>query len=169
LPHARLHQQSPHKAPTPQTGHSLTCSVQSSTNPIGAKVQRAEVDTTQPLTPKEIKRIQDIISTLLYYGRAVDAPLLAALSTIAARQANGTWAVADACHQHFSITLALTQMQAFDTERATWYFQYTQTPPTFPNLVVKAERQDISTYQITIMKTSTMMPYSHCQPSSNTP
>jgi hypothetical protein len=106
-----------------------------------------EVDTTQPLTPKEIKRIQDIIGTLL----AVDPPLLAALSAIVAQQANGTWAVADACHQHFSITLPLTQMRAFDTQRAIWYFQYTQTSPTFPNLVVKAERQDISTYQMAIM------------------
>jgi hypothetical protein len=34
----------------------------------GAKVQRVEVDTKQPLTPKEIKRIQDIVGTLLYYA-----------------------------------------------------------------------------------------------------
>jgi hypothetical protein len=35
--------------------------------------------------------------------------------------------------------LLLTQTQAFDTKLATWYFWYTQTPPTFPNLVVQAE------------------------------
>ena len=34
----------------------------------GAKVQRVEVDTTQPLTPKEIKCIQDIIDTISYYA-----------------------------------------------------------------------------------------------------
>jgi hypothetical protein len=58
-----------------------------------------EVDTTQPLTPNKIKCIQDIISFLVYYAPAVDPTLLAALSTIAAQQANGTRAVADACHQ----------------------------------------------------------------------
>ncbi len=58
-----------------------------------------EVDTTQILTPKEIKRVQDIVGTLLYYARAVDPTLLTALSTIAAKKANGTWAVANACHQ----------------------------------------------------------------------
>ncbi len=67
----------------------------------GARVQRMEVDTTLPLTPKEIKRVQDIIGTLLYYARAVDPTFPAALSAIAASQSNGTWAVADACHQLF--------------------------------------------------------------------
>jgi hypothetical protein len=56
----------------------------------GAKVQRVETDTSAPLNKDEIKRIQAIISTLLYYARAVDPTLLAALSTIAARQTNGT-------------------------------------------------------------------------------
>jgi hypothetical protein len=65
----------------------------------GARVQRVEVDTTQPRTPKEIKRIQDIIGTLLYYARAVGPTLLTALSTIAAHQSNGTRAVVDAFHQ----------------------------------------------------------------------
>jgi hypothetical protein len=59
-------------------------------------------------------------------------------------------------------------MQAFDTKLATWYYQYTQTPPTFPNLVLKAEWQDTFTYQIAMTKTSTIAPYSHCPQSSNT-
>jgi hypothetical protein len=65
----------------------------------GTRVQRVEVDTTQPLSPKEIKRVQDIVGTLLYYAQAVDPTLLAALSAIAACQSNGSRAVADACHQ----------------------------------------------------------------------
>jgi hypothetical protein len=84
----------------------------------------------------------------------------AALSTIAAHQANGTRAVAYACHQ--LLDYAATHPNAIDTKLATWYFQFTQMPPTFPNLVVKAKRQDISTYQIAIKKTSTMVLYSHC-------
>ncbi len=65
----------------------------------GAWVQRVEINTTQLLTPKEIKCIQDIVGTHLYYARAVDPTLLAALSAIAACQSNSTWAVADAGHQ----------------------------------------------------------------------
>jgi len=47
----------------------------------------------------QIKRVQKIVGTLLYYGRAVDSTLLTALSAIAARQSNGTQAIAEACHQ----------------------------------------------------------------------
>ena len=65
----------------------------------GARVQRVEVDTTQPLTPKLIKHIQDIIGTLLYYAQVVDPTFLTALSAIAAQQAKGIRAVVDACHQ----------------------------------------------------------------------
>jgi hypothetical protein len=65
----------------------------------GAQVQRVEVNTTLPLTPKEIKHVKDIIGTLLYYAQAVEPTLLAALSTIAACQNNSPRAVADACHQ----------------------------------------------------------------------
>ena len=39
------------------------------------------------------------MGTLLYYGRAVDPTLAATLSSIAARQANGTEDVKAACHQ----------------------------------------------------------------------
>ncbi len=101
-----------------------------------------EVDTTQPLTPKEIKHVQVIVSTLLYYAQAVDSTLLASLSTIPARQVNGTQAVA--VHVINSlITLPLTPIPASATKRATWYCWYTQTPPTFPKLVEKAEQQDM--------------------------
>jgi hypothetical protein len=56
-------------------------------------------DTSAPLNKAEIKRVQDIVGTLLYYARAVDPTLLTALSAIAARQANGTRDVYNACHQ----------------------------------------------------------------------
>ncbi len=46
-----------------------------------------------------IKHVQDIVGTLLYYGRAVDPTLLTALSSIATRQANSTTAVAESCQQ----------------------------------------------------------------------
>jgi hypothetical protein len=50
----------------------------------GAHVQRMDIDTSAPLTPEAIKWVQDIVSTLLYYGRAVNSTLLTALSSIAA-------------------------------------------------------------------------------------
>jgi hypothetical protein len=65
----------------------------------GTKVQREEEDISPPLTEKEIKRVQDIVGTILYYGRAVNPTLLAALSTIASRQTHGTKALQMACHQ----------------------------------------------------------------------
>jgi hypothetical protein len=43
--------------------------------------------------------VQDIVSTLLYYGRVVDLTILPAISTIASCQAQGMKAMADACHQ----------------------------------------------------------------------
>ena len=49
--------------------------------------------------PDQIKCVQKIVGTLLYYGRVVDSTLLTALSAIAARQSNGTQAVTEACHQ----------------------------------------------------------------------
>ncbi len=67
----------------------------------GARVQRVEVNTTQPLILNKIKRIQDIDGILLYYAQAVEPTLLTALSAIAAcqSQSNSTWAVADVYHQ----------------------------------------------------------------------
>jgi hypothetical protein len=58
-----------------------------------------EEDNSPPLLAKEIKCVQDIVGTLLYYGRAVNSTLLALLSTIVARQSHGTKALQEACHQ----------------------------------------------------------------------
>ena len=66
----------------------------------GNKVQLTkDPDTSPKLSPKQIKHIQQVVGTLLYYSRAVDPTLAAALSTIASQQANGTQAVLDACKQ----------------------------------------------------------------------
>eukprot|EP00957_Ditylum_brightwellii_P187944 14309649-Ditylum_brightwellii.AAC.1 len=65
----------------------------------GAKTQWVEEDLTEPLKQMEIKKIQDIVGTLLYYARAVDPTLAAALSTIASQQAMTTKQTEEACHQ----------------------------------------------------------------------
>jgi hypothetical protein len=46
-------------------------------------------DTSPPLSPDEIKHIQRVIGSILYYARAVDLTVLMALSTIASEQAHG--------------------------------------------------------------------------------
>ncbi len=65
----------------------------------GSRVQRVDIDTSFPLSPDAIKRVQGIVDTLLYYRRAVDPMLLTSLSSIAACQANGTTTVAKSCQQ----------------------------------------------------------------------
>jgi hypothetical protein len=66
----------------------------------GQNIQLArDPDTSPILSPDRIKYIQQVVGTLLYYSRAVDPTLAAALSTIASQQANGTQAVLDACKQ----------------------------------------------------------------------
>ena len=64
-------------------------------------------DTIYPLELSEVKRIQKIVGTLLYYARAVDATMLVALGTISSKQANATQTTSicvnqllDYCHTH---------------------------------------------------------------------
>ena len=66
----------------------------------GVKVQLTDpVDTTARLPKHEIKRIQQIIGTFLFYGRAVDPTLLTALSELSSAQATATDATKRACNQ----------------------------------------------------------------------
>ena len=79
----------------------------------GAKQQLTiPEDTTTLLIPAEIKRVQQITGTLLYYARAVDPTLLVALGTIAAQQARRTATTTaainqllDYCHTHPTATI----------------------------------------------------------------
>ena len=66
----------------------------------GTKAQTAPVDTSNPLSPEKIKQVQKIVGTLLYYSCAVDPTMVVALSSIAARQADGTEDVLLKCQQH---------------------------------------------------------------------
>ncbi len=66
---------------------------------FGAQVQTVTMDTTAPLSKECIKRMQDIVGTLLYYRCMVDLTILPAISAIAPRQAQGMEDVAKTCHQ----------------------------------------------------------------------
>jgi hypothetical protein len=57
----------------------------------GDKIQYApDSDTSPALDSKETKLVQEILGTLLYYARAVDSTMLAAIGTIATQQASAT-------------------------------------------------------------------------------
>ena len=63
----------------------------------GAATQWAiDADETPLLETSELKTLQQILGTLLYYARAVDNTMLVAISTLASVQAQGTKATMDA-------------------------------------------------------------------------
>ncbi len=70
---------------TPQDAPYTTAPIQ-----YGAKVQQVDINTTSPLSFAELKQVQDIVGTLLYYARAVDPTLLTPLSAIVVQHSNGT-------------------------------------------------------------------------------
>jgi hypothetical protein len=51
------------------------------------------------LPPSELTRIQEIVGTFLFYGRAIDSTMLVALGTIASKQSKGTHATSQAVTQ----------------------------------------------------------------------
>ena len=58
---------------------------------FGAKQQHAPLEPpSPPLTQKEQKRVQTVVGTFLYYGRAVDSTILPAINDIASSQAMPT-------------------------------------------------------------------------------
>ena len=66
----------------------------------GIKVQLTDpIDTSARLPTHEIKKLQQIIGTFLFYSRAVDPTLLTALSELSSAQATATDATKCACQQ----------------------------------------------------------------------
>jgi hypothetical protein len=66
----------------------------------GVQLQLTDPSDNSPLLPKDgIKRLQQIICALLYYARAVDSTMLAALSDLSSAQAKGTKATNLAANQ----------------------------------------------------------------------
>ncbi len=58
-----------------------------------------DVDTSEPLDAKGIKRVQGIVGSILYYARAVDNKLLCTVSTIGSTQASATQNTLAECNQ----------------------------------------------------------------------
>ena len=56
----------------------------------GIKMQLAPIDESDPMTDKQIKLLQQVCGTFLYYARAVDCTILHALNDLATQTKNGT-------------------------------------------------------------------------------
>jgi hypothetical protein len=62
--------------------------------------QQATTDSSDPLTPAEVKTLQEFVGTFLFYARGVDGTMLGPINRIASRQSKPTRAVQAAMH-HF--------------------------------------------------------------------
>ena len=81
----------------------------------GTKVhQPVKYYTSALLSDKEIKRVQDIFGTFVWYSHVCDPTFAASLSAIASRQTKGTKEVMAACHQ-------LLDYLATHPDAAIWY------------------------------------------------
>jgi hypothetical protein len=58
-----------------------------------------DFDDSAILPPSELTRIQEIVGTFLFYGRAIDSTMLVALGTIASKQSKGTHTTAQSVTQ----------------------------------------------------------------------
>jgi hypothetical protein len=82
----------------------------------GAPTQLTDpIDNSAPLDASGLTRLQEIIGTFLYYGRAIDSTMLVALGTLSSQQSKGTQATAQAttqllnyCATHPDATLQYT-------------------------------------------------------------
>ena len=54
------------------------------------KVQMAKIDNSKPMNDKQIKLLQQVCGTFLYYARAIDCTMLHALNDLATKTQKGT-------------------------------------------------------------------------------
>ena len=98
--HARLCHKSLHKFKHPPPKKAQDSPYPATAKQYRVKVQLTDpIDTTARLPMHKIKRLQQIIGTFLFYGRAVDPTLLTALSELSSAQATATAATKHVCHQ----------------------------------------------------------------------
>jgi hypothetical protein len=80
--------------------HQQHCPYSPAPKQYGAKAQvPLPVDISPKLSPEEIKEIQRVVGSILYYARAVDITVLMALSSIAIEQTKGTTSTMDKAKQ----------------------------------------------------------------------
>ena len=98
--YARLRRTSPTQISSPHFQKLQDSPYPATVKQYGIKVQLTDpIDTSACLPTHEIKRLQQIIGTFLFYGRAVDPTLLTTLSELSSAQATATEATKRACQQ----------------------------------------------------------------------
>ena len=83
----------------------------------GAKIQFAKESITTDMTPIQLKWCQQVIGVFLFYARAIDATMLAAIGSIASHLSTSTWANISQNIHHF-LDYAATHPDASLTFRA---------------------------------------------------
>jgi hypothetical protein len=117
-----------------------TFAVHCNTIAYGQKNQyMPDKDTSAPLLPEHIKRIQKIIGSLLYYAQAVNNKLLVALNAINAQQAKVT------VHMEQLVETLLNYVATYRNNgivyrEVTWFFVHMQMQATSTKLDLAAEQ-----------------------------
>ena len=83
----------------------------------GAKIQFAKEPNKTDMTPLQLKWCQQVIGVFLFYARAIDATMLAAIGSIASHLSTSTWANISQNIHHF-LDYAATHPDAILTFRA---------------------------------------------------
>ena len=135
----------------------------------GVKVQLTDpIDTTACLPPHEIKHLQQIIGTFLFYGRAVDPTLLTALSELSSTQAMANDATKRACPQFLDYCATCPPPPPppaqSATTPATCSSNFTATPRTSMQSVPAAAKAVISSLATNPILISSMAPSSISPP-----
>ena len=112
----------------------------------GQKTQLTpEEDTSAPLSPERLLRVQKVIGSLLYYARAVDNKLLVALNAIAAVNLKQQY-TQNSSFTHFLTMLLHIPMTVLCTELATWCSVRMRMQATSTNPNLAAEPRHTSTF-----------------------
>jgi hypothetical protein len=154
----------------------------------GARQQYATLDTSPRVDARNTKTIQEVLGTLLYYARAIDCTMLAAIGTIATQQASATKATMRAitellnyCLTHPNAVIRYTKSdmvlyvesdasylsESKARSRYAGYHYLSSTPPRHPNLASLHTRHPHSTDPSTSCAKSCAKSYRvHPKPSS---
>jgi hypothetical protein len=88
--HAWIHPEAAGPPYPPISKQAPACTTPDTTPNLRRGITEAEANESPPLDKHGIKRIQQIVGGILYYARAVDITVLAALSTLVSEQTTAT-------------------------------------------------------------------------------
>ena len=89
--HARVYSQDAPQVQSPQANNNAAIPLCSYKTKLRRTIQlTVPEDTSELLTPKDVKRLQQVICSLLFYGRSIDSSLLVETGTLASAQTKAT-------------------------------------------------------------------------------